>query len=245
MVVRPPAKQEVREPRDEWQRQREHQQREITSGIAPARIADRPADSQREHEGANDHAEHEAGFLADEGERHCGREDVQPAAPSLAQVGEGRVHPQHREQRDVNVLADVPAVEHERRADRDERRADQSGATSQVFAKEPDAANNGDAEQRRDEACREVRRAKESVNESVEVVEQRAVIGRVVAIETSREEFVRVVRVQALIVAHHARAEIPQPDQRGAEEQRNPRWPLPRHLPKRRIRAGHFPHRAT
>ncbi len=143
----------------------------------------------------------------------------------LLEIPEKGVGPDEREDRDVDVVADVPAVEEQRGAHGDERRGEPGAGRAEITPPPVETGDQDDASQARRHPRRDVAGAYEEEDERVQMIEQRTVIDRVVLIGALGGEAERQERMQALVVRHRPQAEVPEPQPERHQRQGQPGQP--------------------
>ena len=227
-VERVPSEQHIRRPGGERQHERQHEHgkvaRPLTVGLRGVRpMWQRPKNEERPDDGAEDRG----ALLRDERQRHADGQRVEPPRTTILEITERRVRPGDGEDQEVDVLADVAAVEEQGRADHRQRPRAGRGRPADVRPEEPHREDETDPQDGRREPRRDVAVAEERVDGRVDVIEERPVIRRVVTIDAAHEQLVRAERVDALVVAHDPDAEVVEPCHGGRDEQREPHAGLP------------------
>ena len=214
-VAHVPAQREVGRARGERQHQPQHEHHEVARRRRARRIRTTARDQLHQQPGADDRSEDEGHFLGGEREQHRRGDQEQPTTRALAEIAEHAVDPEHREQRHVHVHPHLAAVEQQRRRQRDQGRRAERRAPAEVGTEQPQHPHQRGAGQRGAQARGGVARAQEKEEQRVEVVEERTVVGRIVGVGPLAQQLVAVEGVDALVVRHHARAEVVDAERQG------------------------------
>ena len=125
-VRRVPALDDVHQRHQEGQHHRQHHDRDVPARAGPQALAaaGHAQDREGREEGPERRSRQEHGLLRADADGERGRHQEEEARASRLEVAQGAVDPEHGEQRHVHVVAEVPAVEEDRRADGRERRGE-------------------------------------------------------------------------------------------------------------------------
>ena len=146
-------------------------------------------------------------LLADQGSQHACRQEIQPAADSGLDVANQPQGPQQTAERHVDVVADVPAVKQQRRADGQQDCCQQGSATAQDAAEPPKRRHRGGAHQGRKQPGREIRRSKQQIQQGVHMEQERAVHHGIVAVVEGVHDVPRVQGMEAFVMRERAVAQ--------------------------------------
>jgi hypothetical protein len=125
------------------------------------------------------------------------------------------------------VFAHVAMMEEEQRRDEDQQASQQRPGAAQPALEEQREEDHQHAEDGRIQTAGEVVRAKQGVHQRVDVEEDRPMHQRRMLERAVLAEQVRVVGVQAFVVAHHAVAQSDEARDEGDDEDRQPGQGVP------------------
>ena len=199
--------------------------------------ADQLPERQPAKEYTDDRPVHEVDFLGDEAQRHTQHHDHQVAELACVQVAEGAVDPHERVKGDIDVVADIARVEEQAGAHQHQDGRHNRARAPNIGTQPIDHRQGAHAKERGYDTRREIAVAKEEVHERVGVEKERPMHHGIVVKVAVGVQVVRVERVQALVVAHRARAEVVEARDDAGNEDARPHDCFPTDRDNRRKRA--------